>query len=300
MRKTCLFILTCCMAAALTSCKNTMLKSGADNEQDATEFFDAESADKANATTTTAETSTKESANASKPYGQSTFTQYELPAPLTDRPEQILHREGFTVSYNKTTKNPNWVAWHLTKSHTYGRYQRNEELFTEDMSVSAPRATDNDYYSSRYDRGHMCPAGDNKWSNTAMTESFLFTNVCPQNHGLNKYDWNDLEKLCREWAREYGSVDIVCGPIYYGDGEQKTIGRNRVWVPDAFFKVVLCRKAMPKAIGFIYKNEGRKQLMENAVRTVDEVERITGIDFFPALKDNVEERVEADATLSRW
>ncbi|MBR4192118.1 MAG: DNA/RNA non-specific endonuclease, partial [Prevotella sp.] len=149
---------------------------------------------------------------------------YEIPAKLTDRPEQIIKRKGYTTSYNNKTKTPNWVAWHLTKQHTYGSAMRSGMLFTEDTAVETPRATDKDYYNSRYDRGHMCPAGDCKWDSEAMQESFLFTNICPQNHGLNKYEWNDLEILCRDWARKYGSVDIVCGPLYDGIGEQKMIG----------------------------------------------------------------------------
>ena len=239
-----------------------------------------------------------------------TVVMYEIPAPLKDRPEQLLRRKGYTTSYNSQTKNPNWVAWHLTKAHTYGNYQRKNEVFAEDMDVKAPRASDRDYYNSRYDRGHMCPAGDNKWDQQAMTESFLFTNVCPQNHGLNKYEWNDLEILCRDWAREYGAIDIVCGPLYSSKGErfrvgtsepqQKTIGRDKVWVPDAFFKVVLCRQGRPKAIGFVYRNEGVKQRMEEAVCSVDDVEAMTGIDFFPALDDAMERRVEAEARLGDW
>ena len=240
-----------------------------------------------------------------------TVVMYEMPAKLSDRPEKILKRRGYTTSYNSRTKTPNWVAWHLTKSHTYGSYQRNQEVFAEDESVDTPRATDNDYYNSRYDRGHMCPAGDNKWDAQAMTESFLFTNVCPQNHGLNKYEWNDLELLCRDWARKYGAVDIVCGPLFSSAGErfrvggsavsqQKTIGKNKVWVPDAFFKVILCRQGRPKAIGFVYRNEGKKQTMDEAVCSVDEIEAMTGIDFFPALDDAIENRIEANASLTDW
>ena len=225
---------------------------------------------------------------------------YEMPAPLKDRPEQILKRKGYTTSYNHQTRTPNWVAWHLTKAHTYGSFQRKNEVFTVDEDAKGGRATDNDYYNSRYDRGHMCPAGDNKWDKQAMEESFLFTNVCPQNHGLNKYEWNDLEILCRDWAREYGAIDIVCGPLYSSEGLQKTIGRNKVWVPDAFFKVILCRQGKPKTIGFIYRNEGKKQTMQEAVRTVDEVERLTGIDFFPSLDNDTEVRIESVADLLDW
>ena len=232
---------------------------------------------------------------------KSPVTQYELPAPLTDRPEQILKRRGYTTSYNEKTKTPNWVAWHLTKAHTYGDHQRKNEVFFEDESIEREkRATDNDYYNSRYDRGHMCPAGDNKWDAQVMRESFLFTNICPQNHGLNKYEWNDLEIQCRDWAREYGAIDIVCGPLFTTTGEQKTIGRNRVWVPESFFKVILCRQGKPKAIGFIYRNEGKKQTREETLRSVDEIEALTGIDFFPSLDDDTESRIEAEAALEDW
>jgi endonuclease G len=106
--------------------------------------------------------------------------------------------------------------------------------------------------------------------------------------------------LCREWARKYGAVDIVCGPLFNTAGDQKTIGRNKVWVPEAFFKVVLCRKGSPKAIGFVYRNEGKKQAMKDAVRTVDEIERLTRMDFFPALDDKTETRIEAQANLADW
>ena len=231
--------------------------------------------------------------------GQVPVTKYELPARLKDRPEQILTRRGYTTSYNRETKNPNWVAWHLTREHTKGQNQRKQVMFQEDEDVESPRATNSDYYNSRYDRGHMCPAGDNKWDKTAMQESFLFTNVCPQNHGLNKNEWNDLEIQCRTWAQTYGAIDIVCGPVYDADN-QRTIGRNKVHVPVAFFKVILCRKGTPKAIGFLYHNEGRKQPMKAAVRSVDDIEALTGIDFFPALEDNLERRIEAQARLSAW
>ena len=223
----------------------------------------------------------------------------EVPAPLKNKPEQILQRMGYTVSYNKDTRLPNWVAWHLTADRLIGSAKRPQKAFHEDMDVAEPRATDWDYYNSRYDRGHMCPAGDNKWSKVAMLESFLFTNICPQNGSLNRGDWNELENMCRKWAKEYGDIYIVCGPILYS-GKHKTIGKNKVVVPEAFFKVVLCMANTPKAIGFIYKNAAGNRPKGDYVNTVDEVERITGIDFFPALPDKVENKIEAVANTGDW
>ena len=206
----------------------------------------------------------------------------------------LLRRKAYTVLYDTGKRIPLWVAWHLTKQHTYGGNSRKEMQFQEDESVKRPRATNFDYMSSGYDRGHMCPAGDNKWDRQALRETFLFTNCCPQLHSLNSGDWNDLEIQCREWARRYGDIYIVCGPVFM-NRQHRTIGKNRVVVPEAFFKVVLCMNGTPRAVGFIYRNEGGRHKMMSYVNSVDEVERITGFDFFAALPDNIERRVEANA-----
>lgn len=212
----------------------------------------------------------------------------------------ILKRTAYTVSYNKETRCPNWVAWHLTKNHTQGSYKRDGMKFTEDEEVKTPRATNSDYYRSGYDRGHMCPSGDNKWSYTTQKESFLFTNICPQNHDLDAGVWNDLEQACRHWANIYGEVWIVCGPVYKGSNHKK-IGKNKVVVPEQFFKVVLTKKnGRYLSLGFLYDNKGGRKPMAEYVRTVDEIEEITGFDFFSALPDNIENSVEAEAILRDW
>ena len=205
----------------------------------------------------------------------------------------ILKRIAYTISYDKANKIPKWVAWHLTSGHTSGD-QRRLSNFIVDDEVTAPRAELVDYKGSGYDRGHMCPAGDNKWDRQALRETFLFTNCCPQLHSLNSGDWNDLEIQCREWARRYGDIYIVCGPVFM-NRQHRTIGKNRVVVPEAFFKVVLCMNGTPRAVGFIYRNEGGRHKMMSYVNSVDEVECITGFDFFAALPDNIERRVEANA-----
>lgn len=223
----------------------------------------------------------------------------ELPARLKNVPEIILQRKGYTVSYNSTTLQPNWVAWHLTAAHLKGSTKRADSEFHEDVDVPAPRVNTYDYMRSGYDRGHMCPAGDNKWSQQAMDESFLFSNICPQAPSLNRGDWNEMEQACRKWAKQYGDVYIVCGPVFYKK-RHKTIGKNRVAVPDAFFKVVLTMKGEPKAIGFIYKNADGNRPKGDYANSVDEVERITGIDFFPALPDDIEKKVEAQCNTADW
>lgn len=212
--------------------------------------------------------------------------------------EQILKRKAYTISYNKDTKCPNWVAWHLTAEHADGDCPRDNSYY-EDEDVPFPRATNDDYRGSGWSRGHMCPAGDNKWDEAAMRESNLLTNICPQDRSLNSGVWNKIEQDCRRWAKKYGDVYIVCGPIFL-NREHETIGENKVVVPEAFFKVILCLQGKPKAIGYVVRNNGGTKKRDMYVNTVDDVERITGIDFFPALPDEIENEVEAYANLEDW
>ena len=132
-----------------------------------------------------------------------------------------------------------------------------------------------------------------------MRETFLLTNMCPQDRSLNSGLWNRIEMDCRKWARKYGDVYIACGPVLLNKAHE-TMGKNRVVVPEAFFKVVLCLRGTPKAIGFVVRNNEGKKKRDQFVNTVDEVERITGIDFFPALPDSIENKVEAYANLEDW
>lgn len=212
--------------------------------------------------------------------------------------EQILRRTSYIVSYNKETKNPNWVAWKLTAEHTDGVYPRLKN-FHEESEVLEPRATPQDYRGSGWSRGHMCPAGDNKWSREAMYDSFSLVNVCPQNSKLNSGVWNCIETDCRRWARQYGEVYIVCGPVFMNK-KHETIGPNVVMVPEAFFKVVLCLMGDPKALGIVVRNTEGTKKKDLYYNTVDQVEQITGYDFFPSLPDDIENKVEAQADINDW
>jgi endonuclease G len=171
--------------------------------------------------------------------------------------------------------------------------------YQEDTEVPKPRATKEDYDNTRWSHGHMCPAADNKWDKMAMTESNLLTNICPQDRSLNSGLWNKIEQDCRKWAKKFGDVYIVCGPVLL-NREHETIGENKIVVPEAFFKVILCLKPKPKAIGYIIRNNDGTKKRDHYINTVDEVERITGIDFFPSLPDDIEKEVEAYYNLEDW
>lgn len=212
---------------------------------------------------------------------------------------KTLTRKGYVCAYCPVTRQPYWVAWRLTAEHTKGNARRDGLEFTEDTSVDSPRADTYDYIQSGYDRGHMCPAADNKWSSKAMEESFLMTNICPQHPELNRGDWNDIEQQCRIWARRYGKVYIVCGPIFLR-GNHRKIGKHRIPVPDAFFKVILRTTPAVRGIGFICRNTGGHRRKDFYVNSIKEVERITGINFFPQLSDREAAAAKGNSSLRHW
>ena len=223
----------------------------------------------------------------------------EIPAKLKDRSEKILKRSNYTISYNRNWNQPNWVAWELNKNETKGRNNRNEEFTADPDLAEAYQVESYDYSGSGYDRGHMCPAGDNHFDAKAMNESFYMSNICPQNHELNAGKWNDLEIACRKWANRYQQLFIVCGPIIDKRNGKRIGKEHEIIVPEKFFKVILITSTKPaRAIGYIFENNGSDRPYK--VHSIDEVEKITDIDFFPNLPDKIEDLVESRYEASDW
>lgn len=227
---------------------------------------------------------------------------YEIPVVLKQKPEILFKHYGFTVSYNPELCIPNWVAWELNAEKLVERESRNKHFLPDPNLPEDKAVTSDEYRNSGWDRGHMCPAGDNKYHWRAMDACFYMTNICPQNGNLNRGDWKELEEKCRLWAAEE-PVYIVCGPILYTRPKYGYIGQNfKIRIPDAFFKVVLTgiQSGNPRAVGFLFKNESGNRRLDKYVNSVDEMERITSIDFFPQLPDDIEERIEASYDINDW
>ena len=236
--------------------------------------------------------------------------------------EQILKRIGYIVSYNNATKCPNWVSWHLIAEHTDGPYSRKGVPYYEDdgtvygigsvtpemckngyvvdLESKEPRQLIDDWTGDyNMSHGHMCPAGDNKWNKAAINQTFLLTNMCPQDEKLNGGGWKSLEEKCRKWANHYGDIYIVTGPIFNGS-INRTLGKGKIAIPDAFFKVILCLQGEPKAIGFVYSNDSSTQSMRDKVCSVDDIEDLTGFNFFSVLPDEIENQIESVSDYNSW
>lgn len=222
----------------------------------------------------------------------------EIPISIVSRQEQIIRHAGYTVSYNKDWKISNWISYELTRQETQGSEKRSNRFITDPL-VKGIIATNADYARSGYDKGHMAPAADMKWSSTAMKESFYFSNMCPQHPQLNRRGWKNLEEKIRDWAIADSAIIIICGPII--EKYPQSIGKNKIPVPKQFFKVVLSPFVKPiRSIGFLFDNEQAVEPLSSYTVTVDSIEKITGIDFFAPLPDEIENKIEAEVDFRQW
>ncbi len=219
----------------------------------------------------------------------------ELPEKLTS---QVKEYAGFTISFNKDNGTPNYVAWELLDEETRGEKGRSNNFWSDSDIEGCPSTSD--YTRSGYDRGHMCPSGEQKWSEEAMNDCFVMANICPQVHDLNNGAWKTLETKERQWAARDSALMIVAGPIYEKT-DKKRIGKAGVRVPSAFFKVLLAPYAdEPGGIAFVYSNMKAPGNMNEYAMSIDQLEKILGYDFFPALPDEIENKVESSYSFKEW
>ncbi|MCH5231486.1 MAG: DNA/RNA non-specific endonuclease [Muribaculaceae bacterium] len=215
-----------------------------------------------------------------------------------ETPEQLKKYTGFTVSFNKENHTPNYVAWELLAQEITDDAERSNR-FWQDPEIEGC-AAHSDYTHSGYDRGHMCPAADQKWSWEAMQDCFVMANMCPQDHSLNAGAWNTLENKERQWALRDSAIMIVAGPVYQ-PSDTKRIGDIGVRVPSAFFKAFLAPYLEePRAIAFVYPNMSAPGNMQDYAMSIDDLEELLGFDLFAALPDEIENVVEANYSFKEW
>ncbi|MDD2799207.1 MAG: DNA/RNA non-specific endonuclease [Bacteroidales bacterium] len=221
-----------------------------------------------------------------------------LELPTIHPQDQIVKHLGYTLSYNEQHEQANWVAYQLTADETNNIYKRSNK-FKPDPDVKTGSAENTDYVRSGYDRGHLAPAADMGWSEQAMQESFFYSNMSPQVAAFNRGIWKQLEEKVRDWAVAYRSIYVVTGPVLQNG--LPYIGVNHVSVPRLYFKVILDYTTdEAKGIGFLIPNEGSKEPISHFAVSIDSVELVTHLDFFPALPDDVEAKVEKEHCFDCW
>lgn len=214
----------------------------------------------------------------------------------TSTTSEIYSRTTYTFSYSEEHEQSEWVAYYLNSDDVKAT-NFDRPFFEQDPLVESESADWRNYKNSGYDKGHLCPAGDRRKSFKEYTETFFTSNISPQEHEFNSGVWNRLEEKVRYWATKSDGLYVVTGGVL--SDNLKTIGKEDVSVPNYFYKVLLSKDGS-KMIGFLVPHENSNQPLYEFVISVDEIEKMTGIDFYPNLEDTIENQLESKSDYKGW
>lgn len=220
---------------------------------------------------------------------------FYLPSTTTG---DIIEHDFYTLSYSEEHEQAEWVAYELKKDQlSYTNHKR--PYFIDDPEAETGSASWRNYKRSGYDKGHLCPAGDRRFSLDAFNETFYTSNISPQLNDFNAGVWNRLEQKTRYWASKYDGVYVVTGGVLTEGLE--TIGSEYVAVPEYFYKILLDKsRGEYKVIAFLLPHEDSEKPLNKFVVSIDQIEKMTGINFFPKLPDAIEDKLEKSSDYKGW
>ena len=219
--------------------------------------------------------------------------------PLASSDHQQIHHKYFSLAYSEAHEQPTWVAYTITHKQSNNDRVSRKSNFTLDHAVTTRSAEEADYDASGYDKGHIVPADNMRFNQTAQNECFFMSNVCPQDPSFNRGKWKALENQVRTWVDKEKVLIVVAGPVLE-DG-LPTIGENEVAIPNHFYKIIFDhREPEVKVLAFLMPNEKCDGELVSYAVSVDSIETLTGIDFFPQLENVLEESLESSIEVDEW
>lgn len=212
----------------------------------------------------------------------------------------LIHHSAMSLFYSPEHEQAWWVVHMILPDIKTGVQGRTND-FRQDSLVKFGTADKNDYYMSGYDRGHLAPSADFRWSKRALSESYYYSNMSPQRPEFNRGKWADLEDFGRQyvlWSQH--PIFVVTGGVL--TDSLKSIGVDKkISIPKYYYKIFMdLNDSSKKAIGFIMRNGINTYPIINYSVTIDSIETLTGIDFFPLLQDSVENRLEKMNDVNFW
>lgn len=234
---------------------------------------------------------------ASSEYPQNIVPQPSTRGTWVEKPNYMLY-------YDQDIMQARFTLHKLTGASTRGEANRFGLRFNEDELIGLATAAYGDYSGSGFDRGHLVPAGDFRCCQTLMEETFGMSNIAPFDSLLNRYAWTELELKTRSWARRYGEVYVITGPVF--EHRMQYFGRyNDVSVPTHFFKLIFRltkNSTIPEStVAFVLPNEAVSHfVMDRHKVSIDQLEEMTELDFFKLLPDDFEAELEKVSQNGSW
>ena len=210
----------------------------------------------------------------------------------------IVYHDYYMLSYNEKYEQAEWVMYNLKKEHLT-KDHRKRPYFIEDHKVKSGSADWKNYKKSGYERGHLCPAGDRRFSKYAYDETFYTSNISPQKGKFNGGVWNRLEQKVRWWCKKYNDLYIITGGVLADDLDE--IGYENVAVPKAFYKVVFrVEKEEVKVAAFLFPHKETQKPLKEFLVSIDDLEKETGINFFYNKSEKFQQKIASKVVSSNW
>lgn len=212
--------------------------------------------------------------------------------PVTTYNLLLLENMSYYSAYSESKRNPLWVAYRLDSFQGKNVLPRLTKFLPDFRTKS--RIQPKVYSKTGYDKGHMCPnsAIAARYGKEGQKETFLMSNISPQTPELNRKVWERLERLEEAYANKFGGIWVITGPIF--DQHIELLNRQ-VEIPDAFFKILIDEdKGKIRVLPFIIpQNVTGKEITNQFLTSVDEIEKQTGLDFFYPMDDKYEKLLES-------
>ena len=233
--------------------------------------------------------------------------------PKIDTTEELIAHKAMFLVYDENHEQAKWVLHKISTNILEGKVARTND-FRIDPLVKSGSAEEKDYFLKTkkengkydydgygYDRGHLAPSADFRWSQKALSESYFYSNMSPQLPSFNRERWANLEGLIRGYIYENNrSLIVYTGPVLNDSLNSIKRSSNGVSIPEQFFKIVVDFEAK-KGIAYIMPQEENSTYpVEYFATTIDEVEAITGIDFLHDIDDQTEDVLEGQKEVSYW
>ena len=214
------------------------------------------------------------------------------------RADSVIKRQGYAIGYSDKHKQPLWVCYNLTEEEAKSKKAKRDDNFRPDWRLWGDSAQLADYKGSSYDRGHLAPAADMRWSTKVMSQSFLMSNMSPQHPSLNRGIWQKLEKKVRDWAIKYKKIHVISGPVFER-ADYKRIGNSRVAVPHSYYKILYAPE-QNEMIGFILPNSDAKGGLGKYAVSVYDVEDAVQLEFFMKVAPEIRKKLKQHINKDFW
>lgn len=234
-----------------------------------------------------------------------------LPEILED--EELICHSAFCLVYDDNYKMAKWTAHIISREIVNGVVSRTND-FRVDSLIKNGTAEEEDYFLTKkdesgntiydgfgYDRGHLAPSADFRWSEKALSESYYYSNMTPQLPEFNREIWAKIEDFLRQYIYNNPTKDIyiVTAPVIKDDLKKQERSKNKISIPEYHYKIAVDLEDK-KGIAFLVPQKNLGNPIEYYVVTIDSIENITNINFYPKLSEQDEKLIESESDIGKW